>query len=69
MRSVQAVASPINPGVGRHFRVQFRENAGKDWRMYAVFRHREQAEACLGTLHQRGMTVRLVDCDRCPTAL
>jgi hypothetical protein len=63
------VASIANPGVGRHFRVQFRAATEKDWRMFAVFRRREQAEACVGTLQAQGLTARLVDCDRCPAAL
>jgi hypothetical protein len=67
--SAQVVGSAANPGICRHFRVQFRDTLQKDWRMYAVFRRRDQAEACVGTLHQRGVTARLVDCDRCPTAL
>jgi nitrogen regulatory protein PII-like uncharacterized protein len=67
--SAQVIASVANPGVGRHFRVQYRDTAHDDWRMYAVFRRRDQAEACLGMLHQRGVTSRLLDCDRCPTAL
>lgn len=67
--SALVVGSAANPGVCRHFRVQFRDAAQQGWRMYAVFRRRDQAEACVDTLHQRGMTARLVDCDRCPTAI
>ena len=57
-----------NPGMARHFRVQFREVRHDDWRMFAAFRRRDQAEACLGALEKRGLRARVVDCDRCPTA-
>jgi len=63
------VASASNPGVVRNFRVQVRERDASDWRMYGTFRVRSDAESCIATLQIDGVSARLVDCDRCPTAL
>jgi hypothetical protein len=63
------VASVSNPGVVRNFRVQARESGSSDWHMYATFRHRMQAESCIAALQASGVSARLIDCDRCPTAI
>lgn len=63
------VASVTNPGVVRNFRVQVRERDSGDWHMYGTFRHRKQAESCIAALQSGGVCARLVDCDRCPTAI
>ena len=63
------VASVSNPGVVRNFRVQVRESTSSDWHMYSTFRHRTQAESCIAALKTDGVFARLVDCDRCPTAI
>jgi hypothetical protein len=63
------VASVSNPGVIRNFRVQVRESGSIGWHMYGTFRHRIQAESCIAALQADGVSARLVDCDRCPTAI
>ena len=65
--SFPMMATASNPGVIRNFRVQVLVADG--WQMHQTFRHRAQAEACLTTLRHSGQCARLVDCDRCPTAL
>lgn len=62
------VASVFNLGVIRNFRVQVRESGTHRWRMHATFRRRSEAESCIADLRQSGISARLVDCDRCPTA-
>ena len=63
------VASVSNPGVVRNFRVQVRDSGSSEWHMYSTFRRRAQAESCIAALHNGGVPARLVDCDRCPTAI
>ncbi len=63
------VASVSNPGVIRNFRVQIRDREVSDWRMYSTYRTRPEAELCISALQRGGVDARLVDCDRCPTAL
>ena len=63
------VASASNPGVVRNFRVQVRHDNSSDWQMYSMFRRRSDAESCVAALQFGGVSARLVDCDRCPTAL
>ncbi len=63
------VTSVSNPGVVRNFRVQVREGGTSDWHMYSTFRRRSEAELCIAGLQVSGVAARLVDCDRCPTAL
>lgn len=63
------IASVSNPGVVRNFRVQVRDSNAGDWHMHRTFRRRSEAESCVAALQIRGMAVRVVDCDRCPTAL
>ncbi|MDA1053008.1 MAG: hypothetical protein O3C40_21355 [Planctomycetota bacterium] len=65
----QETASVSNPGVVRNFRVQVRESDSSDWHMYSTFRHRREAESCIAALQLGGVSARLVDCDRCPTAI
>jgi hypothetical protein len=67
--SQTGVALVSNPGVVRSFRVQVRESGSRDWRMHSSFRHRTQAESCVVALQTNGVSARLVDCDRCPTAI
>ena len=67
--SKNQVASASNPGVVRNFRVQVRESETSDWHMYSTFRHRPEAESCVAALQIGGVSARLVDCDRCPTAI
>jgi hypothetical protein len=64
-----SVASASNPGVVRNFRVQVRESNASDWQMHSIFRRRSDAESCVSALQICGVYARLVDCDRCPTAL
>jgi len=64
-----AVASASNPGVVRNFRVQVRDSNSSDWQMYSTFRRRSDAESCVADLQVGGVSVRLVDRDRCPTAI
>ena len=64
-----AVASASNPGLVRNFRVQVRDSNSSDWQMYSVFRRRSDAESCIDALRRDGVSARLVDCDRCPTAI
>ena len=63
------VASVSNPGVIRNFRVQIRDREVGDWHMYSTYRTRNDAELCISALHLGGVDARLIDCDRCPTAL
>ena len=63
------VALVSNPGVVRNFRVQVREAGSRDWRMHSTFRQRKQAESCVVALQTVGLSARLLDCDRCPTAI
>ena len=63
------VASVSNPGVVRNFRVQVRDSSSCDWQMYSAFRRRSDAESCIDALRIGGVSARLVDCDRCPTAI
>ncbi|MBC8353365.1 MAG: hypothetical protein H8E66_15305 [Planctomycetes bacterium] len=58
-----------NPGVVRNFRVQVRESQINEWHMYSTFRNRREAESCIAALQIGGVSARLVDCDRCPTAI
>jgi hypothetical protein len=64
-----AVTSLSNPGVIRNFRVQVRPVGSSIWRMHRTFRRRSDAESCIADLQRAGMSARLVDCDRCPTAI
>lgn len=64
-----AVTSVSNPGVVRNFRVQVRQSGSRDWHRYSIFRDRSQAESCIVALQAEGISARLVDCDRCPTAI
>ena len=63
------VASASNPGLARNFRVQVREGNSSEWQMHSIFRRRSDAESCVVALQIEGVSVRLVDCDRCPTAI
>lgn len=63
------VASVSNPGVVRNFRVQVRKQGIGQWQMYRTFRNRQEAESCVADLNSRNLEARLVDCDRCPTAI
>ena len=63
------VATVSNPGVVRNFRVQVRKGGSGDWQMHSTFRRRSEAESCVAALQVGGVPARLVDCDRCPTAL
>lgn len=63
------VAAVSNPGVVRNFRVQVRHRGTTDWHMYSTFRRRSEAEICIAALQVNGVSARLVDCDRCPTAV
>ena len=63
------VACLSNPGVIRSFRVQVRQDVGSIWQMHRTFRRRSEAESCIAELQRNGMAARLVDCDRCPTAI
>ena len=63
------VAAASNPGVVRNFRVQVRDSSSSDWQMHSTFRRRSDAESCVAALQIGGVSVRLVDCDRCPTAI
>jgi len=63
------VALVSNPGVVRNFRVQVREGGSSDWHMYSTFPRRSEAESCIAALEVGGIPARLVDCDRCPTAV
>ena len=64
-----AVASASNPGVMRNFRVQVRDCSAREWQMHRIFRRRSEAELCIAALKIKGLLARLVDCDRCPTAV
>lgn len=63
------VASASNPGVVRNFRVQVRDSTSGNWQLHGVFRRRPDAESCVAALQIGGVSARLVDCDRCPTAI
>ncbi|MEO8496669.1 MAG: hypothetical protein ABI614_16495 [Planctomycetota bacterium] len=63
------IATVSNPGVVRNFRVQVRDSSSSVWLKYGTFRRRSEAESCIANLRGRGILARLVDCDRCPTAL
>jgi hypothetical protein len=62
-------ATVSNPGVIRNFRVQVREGGASEWRMYGTFRRRSDAEACVASQMGKGLSARVIDCDRCPTPM
>ena len=61
-----AVSSP--GGFARQLRVQYQAKSTTDWRLYATFRRRDQAEQCLDRLNRDGYQARMVDYAICPAA-
>ena len=61
-----AVNSP--GGLARQLRVQYQATSTADWRLYAAFRRRDQAEQCLDQLNRDGYQARMVDYAICPAA-
>jgi len=55
-------------GAPRHFRVQVFNVDGGEWRMYASFSDVDRAERCCEVLTRSGFQVRLLRCDRTPSA-
>ncbi len=55
-------------GVARQFRVQYHTSPADPWRMFASFRARGPAEACVDRLHEQGYEARLVKYVNCPTS-
>ena len=64
---VLAVSGP-GGGVARQYRVQYHTDSDPNWRMYASFRLRDDAENCLRRLVESGCQARLIRYSITPAA-
>lgn len=62
-----AVSSP--GGLARQFRVQLYQPDESSWRLYGIFRRRDEAQSSLENMRKRGYRARLIESDFCPTAI
>jgi hypothetical protein len=60
--------STAGGGIARQYRVQFHANGSADWHCFASFSRRDEAEACLKQLHDKGLEARLIEHAICPAA-
>lgn len=64
-----AVAACSPGGLGRQFRVQYRDTEQSDyWCFAASFATRQQAEGCMAQLRAKGRIARVVHFSKCPAA-
>ena len=64
-RTVQA-STP--GGVACHFRVQYLDDLGMEWRLFAAYGQLQQARKSLVLLQRNGYSVRIIRYNICPAA-
>ena len=56
-------------GVPPNFRVQFWDERGGAWKLFASCKDLDRAENYLTTLEMRGLSSRVINFTRCPSAV
>jgi hypothetical protein len=66
-RGHRSLSNPVRVVTGP-FQIEIQDTDTQAWRMYASFRFRGQAEACLDALRQRAIEARIfsTDLSQCP---